>query len=857
MIFITTEDLLARFNISFKVSLSYGRKQLSIKIEDEAELCSLIETALNARLSGDSINYELSISECSSKDLSKLGENIYFLLSYLFFESGLTTYSFDEDEGGKKLKEVKENILTQIKNRSIQHELIIAICALDAIFRNDTNLAAELLLFIKNEINLRIALQSFVHFQSGQASEAIAILDKVNKTELQNIFLHLCTNLKAFICIQDGRFDNFKSLEMELESLHSREASHLAPLIQSNLRFLDNYNNGHSLSTDKHYKNVLLYHTSKELDFFDNLKSGVRRLTSDEVYENMEVYGKETIRFNNTPHSISQRLFRFIFLYSFMGSHSGFSEGSKLFFQSFFTLGDMYKDQSLYREALRNAIRIGSQKDIEKIVKTPAFIKNAEAISFMEKLISANPYQGPTAIGISYLIKNIYPFISEKLAPFIVRHLKKEIHNNFSFTSDFDHARPALEALYFAAHTLPKDQSIDLLQSFVAAIKKIPLNMIGMDTINKVVNNLPKDVIQENSQSVESLISFYFKNIESSLKMHYESTLLSVSWLIQNSKNVGAKNTFLEIINKELSLSKENASKTIFLLSRVQDVEGSLSQDEISSVANLVIDEILNPASKGYSTEGYGGYDSLLISTRFFDSFPKNLQDKYLDKIVSCLLDPKSSISNKIRYIQTLDFLSKRIDEKYFKSLGNFIVQNRKTLFASSRKEDLSPFRSSSFVNFRALLYSCAIVAPVDNPTMFSLDLLRLSVSTESHVRESFAESTVYFIRANPNYSGNLSLLNRCYELTFDSDPKVRGVAISSVVELFTTIDQEIKDSYLMRIIDLASDPSEITRAYLARAFNKFKSNVPSEQFDSLKNKLEKDVSFYVRRNINKTNEDE
>jgi hypothetical protein len=395
--------------------------------------------------------------------------------------------------------------------------------------------------------------------------------------------------------------------------------------------------------------------------------------------------------------------------------------------------------------------------------------------------------------------------------------------------------------------------AIELFHAFSNSVEKIPLNMIGLDSINKVVNNLPKTAIEKSPESSAKLIDFYFRNIDSALKMHYEMTLLSLSWLIRNCES-NYKTSFLELLRKEVSSNTGTGSRNIFLLDIQREVEGSLSREQATYLADLVIDKMLSPKSDTYTTETFGAFDNLLISTKSFDFMPPESQTRYVEKLKDCLLDNRSSISTKTRVIQAIDFLSAKIEKQHFETLDDFISRNRERLFVSTHTEDLSPFRSSSFVNFRALLYSCSSYAPVKKPLTFSLDLLRLSVSTEAHVRGLFAETVVSFVQSNPDCSGNLSLLHRCYELTFDSDPKVRGKAISSIIELFNVIDSEIQETYLLRISDLLSDPSEISRAYLALSLSEFKDKIPSDVSNSAKRKLEEDVSYYVRRNINQGN---
>lgn len=856
MIFLTTEDLLTRFGLFSDVYLINGRKKISLAdaLPITRALKERIENALNARLSGDSVNYELAISKIIESGIEKgVNNNIRSLAFYLILESSLTNWTFEDKKSIKKTEEIKRALEIEVCEQVAPSDLVIAILSLSYIFGNEVDRALMLCHKIKSEHNLRQGIKAFINYQKGKIAEALDELEGLDRTDDGDVFLHLCSNLKVFIAVQDGRLSLFQNLFQELETLNATERSHLAPIIQSNRLYLLNYREGPTLSFDnrtaRHYENVLLYHECRELDLLDNLKNSAMKLTIDEMYEGIETYGKDTLRLSNTPDAVGERLSRYIFLHSFMGSCSGFTQGKEYFVKTFFTLGDLFKDQSMYKESLRNAVSIGSSTHIEKIVKAPSFIKDADTVSYFENLVSGNPYLGATSIGISYLIKYMYQFFSKKSEPFVVSHLKREMQRELSFTSSFDHARPALEAVYFACHTLPENLGLELYRVFSNLTPKLPISMIALDSINKVVLNMPESLIARDLYSSRTLCDFYFENINSFFKSDQEMTLLSLAKLVKHSP-IEEKNKFLKVIDQELHKTPKDYGKRIMLFDILRDLNGDLALEMASEVIGTVSQSFFSSDSKGYSATGVGSGEALFISTKFFDSLEPSAKDKYLSRMVSSLLDPHFSISNKIQVLSALDRLSEKIDRSYFTPIYDFILKHREGLFSWQQTDKMSAFRSTSFVTYRALLYACASLAPVQDTSIFSLDLLRLSVSTEAHVREIFIESSTRLVLSHESHSENSALLHRCYELTFDPDPKVRGVAAGAIIELLSQINATIRDSYLVRLKDISNDKSEIARSYLAHSLTKYGKNLPPDLYDSLENQLEGDINFYVRRNI-------
>lgn len=865
MIFINTESLIARFG--FKSFFSYENGCLSLISlelngeEKNTELIELLLSTLNSRLAGDSINYELSITKILPAILEKgFSSSEYQLAAYLALESDLINYVFDDDKVKQNLEIIKSKLRGNINDKALSSvpgsDLLKGALALNFILYGNLSDANEVVSSIGHEKLLKIALNSFIHYQLGEIDKAIKVIALSNeyKAESPSEFYHLCKNLEAYLSIQNGDYRKFDKLIFELEALSNKEISHLAPFLESNALYMSNYVKGISLSlsdpTQRHYKNVLLYHKSRELDLLDNLKNSALQSFSEEIYNDIDTYGKETMRFTNVPNSIGNKLTRFVFNHSFFGSINGVRVGQKHLLKNLFVLGVSTSDQVMIKEALKYAVTIGAAKDIEKIVKSPIFHKTKETVSFIEGLISKSVLGGASAIGTTVLIKNCYRYLSSNILGKSVSHIKSELFKGLSFTSDFDHARPAMEAMFFLAHVLPDEKVSVLIDAFLDVIKDLKMNMITSDSINKVINNIPSNYLNNHPEKVTLLMESYLLRVDDFLKMHFETSFLVLEKLTLADKDKKSRTIILNQIREEINKKNIPPSRIIFLNRIEEKINGNLKRESTDLIVSNLMTKFLDSSSDSYSTETFGGIDPIATVYQMFSSIDESLRDEINSKMLSVLFDRKFSISNKVKVLSA--FLNSKdfIKEDVFKAVESYVIQNRNALFVSTNNDDRGfSFRTSSFPTYRALLYRCASLVESSNEDMFSLDLLRLSVSTESFIREQFIHASLSFLDSNKSSIHWHSLFNRCYELSFDNDPSVKGAAVAAMIQLFKNSKEFLKLDIMKRVLELTNDPSETVRSNLIYAIKENASMFDIDFVKSISLKLEHDVDFYVRKN--------
>ena len=824
----------------------------------------LICTALTARSLGDSINYELSTQKIAKNYLSfKHLNNIDLLALILLFESNLVNCSFvDYEENEKNVFQISEKIITSITNYNGNIKcLLLALIALNQIFYNKLEEAKHLLSSfpVEENIYLKTSLMAFLSYQMGDHKNSYKLLNDAlatsNVPDSKGIFHSLCLNFLTYLQILDYDYKKFKGTYESLEGTSAHENSNIKPMMLSNISYLkQNLSDSSFLwkkKTGDYHNNISLYIQSTEINLLEQLKNSSLKIYADEVHASLATYGRKSFRFTNSPNLIGDKLTKLIFMHSYFGNFYGAADGQALLYKIFLSLGISNNDQTMIKRAAHYAIIRGAINEIDKIFKMPRFIKDKETIDYFSQLMNQNYFGGPSATGISSMIRYIYRFLDPRSITAASKHLSAELKKQASSTSNFNRIRPTLESsIYLSDVTSKKDMEV-LMRSFFELVKSTTLEISSLTAINDSIKGFPDNFFLCEQHSTRQLTKFYFENIEKMLELHFETTIIALTRLVlfEESK-INTKN-LLNRIEMELEKKQNPAEKIIFLLNIKHKLNKSITKEISEKLFNLLRDSILNSNSDSYKVEGVNMFDPISLFSEvllFFDLRHKQATVSILKK---ALFDEGCSISNKVRIANSLIKIKEDLGNESIAEIQKHLLKIRENIFVGNNPSPTFSFKSTSTPILRALLYHLASLNEIGWAESYLLDILRLSVSTDYKIRQMFVKTAISFCKSNSkNTVAIKTLLNRCYELSFDADPQVRGMSCSAMLDMSKFLDSSVYENIFSRLDNLSRDPSEITRINIAVAIIENKKILSGKLYGEIKSRLSKDIDFYIRKKI-------
>ena len=601
---------------------------------------------------------------------------------------------------------------------------------------------------------------------------------------------------------------------------------------------------------------------TKEIVLLNKLENNSLKTYTNEAYDSIETYGTETFRFISAPNSINNQLNKVIFLYSYFGNFNAVQTGQALLHKILLSLGVNHADQTMIRWASHYAIIRGTSKEIKKVFQNPKFIKNKDAVDHFKKLIIQNELGGASSIGLSSMISHIYRFLDEDSIDYSSKHLTKELKKKISFNSQFDHIRPALKASAYLSHVMEKNNMATLLNTFAELVNNIfTSDKLLLNEVNNLIPNFSDDFFFSEYETTKKIIKLYFDNLSQTLcdnEHMFFIVFLALRRLIKLDKSKTYHKAYFNILKEQLKKNDNSAIKNIFLYNIQSDLQGTITKKEAQRIINIIKEKVLNSDITSYSQETIHSFDSIGLFSEMIHLF--DLEDKATSiKILQdSLFHSNCSISQKIQIILALEKNNKFIDDNSKDKIQKHLFDNKENLFTNRNRTHFFSFKSVSISVFRALLYRLVATIKIDWADSYVLDLLRISVSTDATIRLFFIESSNSFCKSNSNNAEAVKiLLNRCYELSFDTDPKVRGLSSSVMLSLSNKSSKALPKEVLHRIESLSKDSSEIVRSIVAQTVKENKDILRKKVFAEVKNRLSKDIDFFVRKNISEMEKNE
>ena len=321
--------------------------------------------------------------------------------------------------------------------------------------------------------------------------------------------------------------------------------------------------------------------------------------------------------------------------------------------------------------------------------------------------------------------------------------------------------------------------------------------------------------------------------------------------LIKLDRSETYHKTYFNTLKEQLKKNDNSPTKNIFLYNIQSNLKRAITKEEAQKIINIIKEKVLNPDIASYSQIAIKSFDPISAFSEMIHLFDLEDKSTSIKILQDSLFHSNCSISNKIQIILALEKNNKFMDYNSKNKIQKYLFDNKENIFTNKNRAHFFSFKSVSITVFRGLLYRLVSTIKIEWADSYLLDLLRISVSTDKTIRRFFIESANSFCKSNSNNKEALKiLLNRCYELSFDSDPIVRGLSTSAMLSLSNQLDKAIPIEVLHRIESLSKDPSEIVRANVSQIVKENKDILHQKLFKDIEKNLLEDIDFYVRKNI-------